>query len=60
MLSSFSYATVSENHGQMILWRNGGRRQLFARPLERIIRADFSDVVLQREIFRLAPFRHYG
>ena len=52
----FRYATVIENHGQMILWR--GLRQPSGPKLsvEQISRLQFPDVVLRREIFDLRPF----
>ena len=56
-LQQLSYATVLENHGQLILWQS-------PRPAESIGRRtmldvallNFADTVLQRRVFRIQPF----
>lgn len=54
-LPALSYATVAENHGQMILWCHP--RQAYAsRSLEDTCRVQFIDTVLQRSVFQIKPF----
>ncbi len=56
-LQQLSYATVLENHGQLILWQ-------YPRPTESIARRtmldvallSFADTILQRQVFRIQPF----
>lgn len=53
-MPAFSYATVAENHGQMILWREA-RKGVPERTLESTCRMEFSDSVLQRSVFNVLP-----
>lgn len=52
-MPAFSYATVGENHGQMVLWRKP-RNNVLERTLESTCRMDFSDSVLNREVFQIS------
>ncbi|WP_267389675.1 class I SAM-dependent methyltransferase [Sphingomonas sp. GC_Shp_3] len=53
-LPAFSFATVGENHGQMVLWRQT-RKNIPERTLESTCRMDFGDSVLQRSVFNVLP-----
>ncbi len=53
-LPSFDYATVSENHGQLVMWR--ARRtsaKFFKRQIEEVARLEYRHVILQRSAFNL-------
>lgn len=52
----FRYATVAENHGQMIMWHANSPSPGSILPVEQISRLQFPEVVLQREVFNLRPF----
>jgi hypothetical protein len=55
-LLDFSYCTVQENHGQLVLWRNARRVELAQDArLEQVARRDFLDVFKYREIFNIKP-----
>ena len=53
-LQMFSYATVRENHGQLILWRQP-RHAAVPRRMEAIARLTFEDTVFQRGVFNVQP-----
>ncbi|WP_174274986.1 class I SAM-dependent methyltransferase [Sphingomonas bacterium] len=55
-MTSFSYATVTENHGQTILWRDARAATAMSRKVETIARLEYVDAVMGREIFNLQPF----
>ena len=56
----WSYATVAENHGQLVLWRapqhqdaqGGGPKP----TVEAVSRLTYADVVLTPALFRVTPF----
>ncbi len=56
-MQQFSYATVQENHGQLVLWQS-------VRPVEAVIQRSmldiallgFADTVLKRSVFQIRPF----
>lgn len=52
-LPQWSYATVAENHGQLVMWR--APRATTARSLEAVARAAYEDTVLDRAPFRMMP-----
>ena len=55
-LPRFDYATVSDNHGQLVMWR--ARRQIgrvTRRRVEDVARLEFRDVVMQRYAFNFMP-----
>lgn len=52
----FRYATVAENHGQMIMWRANSPSPGPLLDVERIARLEYPQVVLQRDVFNLRPF----
>ena len=53
----FRYATVQENHGQMVLWP-GTRHATGERlePVEAIARTDYVDALLRSAIFEIKPY----
>jgi hypothetical protein len=51
---SLSYATVSNNHGQAVLWR-GRRESVVERSMGTIAAMTFEDFVLQTDVLRLRP-----
>ena len=53
-LPDWSYATVAENHGQLVMWR--GARGVVARTVEEVARIPYEDTVLDRGLFRVEPF----
>ena len=53
-LPDWSYATVAENHGQLVMWRK--TRPVTERTLEAVARAPYEQTVLDRSVFNLAPF----
>lgn len=56
-LTLFSYATVKENHGQMIIWRKQRETdQASIGCVEAISRAEYLPTVLDREHFNILPF----
>lgn len=55
-LPAFSYATIAENHGQMILWPQP-RQPFVGRSVEATARMEFVDTILFRSVFRLASLR---
>lgn len=56
-MQQFSYATVQENHGQLVLWRSA-RPAVSLRPrsMADVAGLGFADTVLQREVFQIRPF----
>jgi hypothetical protein len=54
-LPAFSYATVADNHGQLVLWR-GARAVEHPSTVEAVARRTFLDSVLDRAPFRLRPY----
>jgi len=55
-LTSFSYATVVENHGQTIMWRAPRMASGVARKVETIARLEYVDAVMGAGSFNLQPF----
>lgn len=55
-MRGFSYATFTENHGQMVLWRTP--RPCPPKPLdvEEISRLDFADAVLNQDSYNLQSY----
>lgn len=53
-LPNWSYATVAENHGQLVMWREP--REPRRRSVESVARATYEETVLEREVFAIAPF----
>jgi hypothetical protein len=51
----FSYATVRENHGQLVIWQQR-RAKVALRAVEDISRLSFADVVTQRGVFEFRDF----
>jgi capsular polysaccharide biosynthesis protein len=52
----FSYATIQENHGQLVLWHQ--RRpasSLISRKIEQISRLEYCDVIQHDEVFNIRP-----
>ena len=52
----WSYATIAENHGQMVLWREPRREGGPEMTVEAVSRVSYADVVLTPEMFRVTPF----
>jgi hypothetical protein len=50
----FSYGTVNDNHGQLILWREA-RDQVPQRTLTQVAETEYKDVYLEKAAFRFAP-----
>ena len=51
-LPMFDYATVEDNHGQLVLWRGKRKPGLFVeRKVEDIARLDFRHIVMQRPAY---------
>ena len=56
-LQQLSYATVLENHGQLILWQSPRPAESIARrTMLDVALLNFADTVLQRQVFRIQPF----
>jgi hypothetical protein len=56
VMQSFDYATIQDNHGQLVMWR-GPRREVY-RPdmtLDQIARVDFLDILKDMSVFRVMP-----
>jgi hypothetical protein len=57
-MQQFSYATVQENHGQLIIWPS-------VRPITTVVERSildvallgFSDTILKRSVFQIQPFK---
>lgn len=54
-LSSFSYATVEENHGQTILWRKSRDTRPDPASVEVISRLQYVDAVMGKAAFQFSP-----
>lgn len=53
----FQYATVTENHGQLVVWRQKRESaDVVRRQVEDVARAPFDTVLLQPEAFNRMPF----
>lgn len=55
-LPMYQYATVLENHGQLIMWRARTRSMPQVRTISEISAKPFESVVFERDIFKLTPF----
>ncbi|HEX8447814.1 MAG TPA: class I SAM-dependent methyltransferase [Sphingomonas sp.] len=55
-LPGFSFATLVENHGETVLWRQTRAVDAATRPVEQISRLGFADCQLHREAFNIRPF----
>jgi hypothetical protein len=56
-LPLFKYATVSENHGQTVMWR--GQRPAngeYVTTVEKISRLEYADAIIYNEVFNLKQF----
>ena len=49
-----SYATIRDNHGQLVLWQ-ASREKVVARDIGEFARLSFADVVLQKDAFQIRP-----
>ncbi len=55
-MQQLSYATVSENHGQLILWQSPRPVQGIApRTMLNVAMLNFTDTILQRSVFHIQP-----
>ena len=54
-LPMFSYATVAENHGQAVVWRQE-RPAIVPRTMAQVARMDYRDTLLHRASFKVQPF----
>lgn len=52
-LPDWSYATVAENHGQMVMWRSA--RAVVERTVEQVSRVPYEETELDRGLFRVQP-----
>ena len=52
----FRYATVAENHGQMVMWRGKNPSPGELASVETISRLQYPSVVLNPQVFNLRPF----
>ena len=52
----WSYATVAENHGQLVLWRSPRPEGGPETTVEAVSRVSYPDVVLTPQMFRITPF----
>ncbi len=52
-MPAFSYATVEENHGQTLCWREA--RPVTPRPIKAIVDLDFTHVTLEKGIMNFMP-----
>ncbi|MDQ3079568.1 MAG: class I SAM-dependent methyltransferase [Pseudomonadota bacterium] len=50
----YSYATVNNNHGQLVLWREP-RASVLERTLRQVSEKDYKDLFLERDTFCFAP-----
>lgn len=53
-MPAYSYATVEENHGQLVMWR-AARHPVPYRSVESVSRKSFSDLLHEIEVLRLKP-----
>ncbi|MFD1950054.1 class I SAM-dependent methyltransferase [Sphingomonas arantia] len=54
-MTSFSYATVEENHGQTVLWREPRAVRADPSRVETISRIEYVDAVMGRAAFKMEP-----
>ena len=52
----FNYATIKENHGQMVLWRGANRAIRNDVKVKDVAEKEFKDVVLESDVFNMTPF----
>ncbi len=52
----WSYATVAENHGQLVLWRAPRTQAAAEMTVGAVSRVSYPNVVLTPEMFRVTPF----
>ena len=56
-MQQFDFATVVENHGQLLMWRRPREPEELGRSTVRDLAAvEFKDIVLQRHVFNHMPF----
>ena len=56
-MPQFSYATVEENHGQLVMWRSPRSPDLsYGSRVRDIALMDFSDMLANMAVFRRQPF----
>jgi hypothetical protein len=55
-LASYSYATITDNHGQMILWRQTREHDVPTLTVEQISRLEYKDVVFRPRAYNFMPF----
>ncbi len=54
----YQFATVAENHGQLVVWKKRREgRTLGRRTLEEIGRLPYARSVLERDVYNILPFR---
>lgn len=53
-MPAYSYATVEENHGQLVMWR-AARHPVPDRSVESVSRKSFADLLHEVEVLRLKP-----
>jgi hypothetical protein len=54
MCQQFTYATTTDNHGQLVMWRER-RRGVTERSVEEIGRLSYGEAMVARAAFRFAP-----
>jgi predicted O-methyltransferase YrrM len=55
-MQSYEYATVQDNHGQLVMWRRPRRfDEKFDLTVERAVRMDLVDVFKDNSVFRIMP-----
>jgi SAM-dependent methyltransferase len=55
-LPAFSFATLVENHGQTVLWRQTRPIDPAPRTVEQISRLSYADCLFNRDAFNIRPF----
>jgi len=55
-LPAYSFATLIENHGETVLWKQTRAVDAAPRPVEEISRLSFADCQFQRDAFNIRPF----
>ena len=55
-LASYSYATVAENHGQLVMWRQTRAHEVAPLDVERISQLEYKDVVFRPRAYNFLPF----
>ena len=51
----YSFATVTESHGQLVMWKSP-RSQIVERSVLELAQLQFSDVITKQKIFNIKPF----